>query len=662
MNMRLVAADLSLGRSFASSSTTMSKDPDTSRCLMQREQLNGSTHPMSCNSDLHALEVYHKALEDERLKIQAFERELPFCMQLLDDAIEASKEQLEERLTCKLNTPLHDEAPTHHEFVCKYTNSLTKGSESAPTMGEINLHFKHKWTCGLPTSSAPDVETAPSLIEPTRWMLQKTTSTAPIKEYMPASSKFLKLKECSTALSDGATSQQAVVKETDTLMISSSTKTMPNSCPSKLITNNAMQYLSTMQSIFSRSLSPDQKAAAPDLLDKGDDDTIKGPDEKRQCIQAMPASLMPINMPALINANLRSPNSYSRSIGCITAKLGPQELHINTHGLSSTPLAKSTSSSPGGNAINLQPGSVQRKPRRCWSPELHQRFLTALNRLGGCQVATPKQIRELMNVEGLTNDEVKSHLQKFRLHMRRPINGVVANSVQSNSPQTTGHHVLVLGHIWVPPEYDEQHQQYAVANLDNMHITSKDLPECDLYGDKREVKLGEIKSLSTNNTIESEDIEDGGISARAAGITIIDLTPAELDNNADKHSQHNMLTNMHNFSPQAANSTPIALSDTRAHDANTLPRAHYDQGNNIKQLLHLIQAKDDNISTTADADADLSHTNINLRERETVQPDKIADFKEFKQLTMVKCHIKRGHATNINRIAIAIASSLGGSR
>ncbi|KAL5557092.1 hypothetical protein UlMin_039328 [Ulmus minor] len=60
-----------------------------------------------------------------------------------------------------------------------------------------------------------------------------------------------------------------------------------------------------------------------------------------------------------------------------------------------------------------------RKQRRCWSPELHRRFVDALQQLGGSQTATPKQIRELMQVEGLTNDEVKSHLQKYRLHVRK---------------------------------------------------------------------------------------------------------------------------------------------------------------------------------------------------------------------------------------------------
>ncbi|KAL0305844.1 UNVERIFIED_CONTAM: Myb family transcription factor EFM [Sesamum radiatum] len=60
---------------------------------------------------------------------------------------------------------------------------------------------------------------------------------------------------------------------------------------------------------------------------------------------------------------------------------------------------------------------THRKPRRCWSPDLHRRFVHALHMLGS-QVATPKQIRELMKVDGLTNDEVKSHLQKYRLHTR----------------------------------------------------------------------------------------------------------------------------------------------------------------------------------------------------------------------------------------------------
>ncbi|KAL6551699.1 hypothetical protein OROGR_007853 [Orobanche gracilis] len=62
---------------------------------------------------------------------------------------------------------------------------------------------------------------------------------------------------------------------------------------------------------------------------------------------------------------------------------------------------------------------LQRKQRRCWSPELHRLFVDALDNLGGPEVATPKQIRGEMKVDGLTNDEVKSHLQKYRIHIRR---------------------------------------------------------------------------------------------------------------------------------------------------------------------------------------------------------------------------------------------------
>ncbi|KAK6266720.1 hypothetical protein QUC31_017557 [Theobroma cacao] len=53
---------------------------------------------------------------------------------------------------------------------------------------------------------------------------------------------------------------------------------------------------------------------------------------------------------------------------------------------------------------------IWKNDRRCWSSELHARFVEALNLLGGIEVATPKQIKDLMQVEGLTID------QKYRLH------------------------------------------------------------------------------------------------------------------------------------------------------------------------------------------------------------------------------------------------------
>ncbi|MCL7030939.1 hypothetical protein MKW94_017584 [Papaver nudicaule] len=67
----------------------------------------------------------------------------------------------------------------------------------------------------------------------------------------------------------------------------------------------------------------------------------------------------------------------------------------------------SSGTNNGQSNLQRQQHQFQRKQRRCWSPELHRRFVSALQQLGGSQVATPKQIRELMHVDGLTNDEVK---------------------------------------------------------------------------------------------------------------------------------------------------------------------------------------------------------------------------------------------------------------
>ncbi|CAN6832861.1 unnamed protein product [Brassica oleracea] len=74
--------------------------------------------------------------------------------------------------------------------------------------------------------------------------------------------------------------------------------------------------------------------------------------------------------------------------------------------------------------------SSQKKPRVVWTVELHKKFVAAVNQLG-FEKAMPKKILDLMNVEKLTRENVASHLQKFRLYLKR-ISGnqqaIMANS------------------------------------------------------------------------------------------------------------------------------------------------------------------------------------------------------------------------------------------
>ncbi|OIT26448.1 PREDICTED: two-component response regulator ORR21-like isoform X2 [Nicotiana attenuata] len=76
--------------------------------------------------------------------------------------------------------------------------------------------------------------------------------------------------------------------------------------------------------------------------------------------------------------------------------------------------------------------TTAKKPRVVWSVELHQQFVSAVNQLG-IDKAVPKRILELMNVPGLTRENVASHLQKFRLYLKR-LSGVAQQ--QGGFPST----------------------------------------------------------------------------------------------------------------------------------------------------------------------------------------------------------------------------------
>ncbi|CAB4285757.1 unnamed protein product [Prunus armeniaca] len=67
---------------------------------------------------------------------------------------------------------------------------------------------------------------------------------------------------------------------------------------------------------------------------------------------------------------------------------------------------------PGDSGLVL---STDAKPRLKWTPDLHERFIEAVNQLGGADKATPKTVMKLMGIPGLTLYHLKSHLQKYRL-------------------------------------------------------------------------------------------------------------------------------------------------------------------------------------------------------------------------------------------------------
>lgn len=90
----------------------------------------------------------------------------------------------------------------------------------------------------------------------------------------------------------------------------------------------------------------------------------------------------------------------------------------------------------------------EKRPRLVWTPQLHKRFVEVVKHLGVGN-AVPKTIMQLMNVEGLTRENVASHLQKYRLYLKRmqglSDDGPSSDQLFTSAPQPQMMHMPVIG-------------------------------------------------------------------------------------------------------------------------------------------------------------------------------------------------------------------------
>uniref|UniRef100_A0ACD5Z8D1 Uncharacterized protein n=1 Tax=Avena sativa TaxID=4498 RepID=A0ACD5Z8D1_AVESA len=77
--------------------------------------------------------------------------------------------------------------------------------------------------------------------------------------------------------------------------------------------------------------------------------------------------------------------------------------------------------------------TTQRKPRVSWTGELQRRFMKVVNRLGGADKAYPKTILQMMEVDDLTRGSVASHLQNYRMNLKKAADDRRKSSLLSES-------------------------------------------------------------------------------------------------------------------------------------------------------------------------------------------------------------------------------------
>ncbi|CAN8259813.1 unnamed protein product [Cochlearia groenlandica] len=128
--------------------------------------------------------------------------------------------------------------------------------------------------------------------------------------------------------------------------------------------------------------------------------------------ELMPLSQSLISPDLALAFNIRIGHHNHQS----TPTPSPSQIQSSQANSSAEYAADSTDLGSGANGD--EPARTLKRPRLVWTPQLHKRFVDAVAHLG-IKNAVPKTIMQMMSVDGLTRENVASHLQKYRLYLKR---------------------------------------------------------------------------------------------------------------------------------------------------------------------------------------------------------------------------------------------------
>ncbi|CAL5041699.1 unnamed protein product [Urochloa decumbens] len=175
--------------------------------------------------------------------------------------------------------------------------------------------------------------------------------------------------------------------------------------------------------------------------------------------------------------------------------------------------------------------STQKKPRVQWSGELHRKFLEAIDQIG-LDNAVPKKIHEVMNVDGLGRDSVGSHLQKYRIYLKKLNEGTLRHSdpfVDEQQAWLSGT-VPANGSMSVPAQHQNSKGTCVLPTQSDQHMSAQrnlgiplqqDTRSCTSYASVlRRKMLDANRGIPFDDDNLFEEIANGEMSAPSSHLSL----------------------------------------------------------------------------------------------------------------------------------------------